>query len=162
MDVLARVVLHVDAGDADAAHPAVGLNIQITLLANGQLKLRNLIAGGQIRIKIIFPGENGTPVHRAVGGQAHQGSVVHCLAVGHGQGPRHAGADFADVGVGGLPKGGGAGTEQLGGRGQLHVHFQADDDFIRGHKYPYSSSGATPRGCVLVRPRGGLRGSLSG
>ena len=134
VDVLARVILHVDARNADALFGTVHRDRQMAMLADGQVKLRDLVAGRQVGVKIVFAGENGIAVDAAVGGKAHQAGIVHGLPVEHGQGTGHAAADFADIAVGSLPETGGAGAEKFGGRSQLYVDFQADDGFICRHE----------------------------
>ena len=44
MDVLARIVLHMDARDADAFFSAVHRDRQMAVLTDGQVELRNLVA----------------------------------------------------------------------------------------------------------------------
>ena len=134
MDVLARVILHVDARDADALFGAVHRDRQMAMLTDGQVELRDLVAGRQVGVKIVFTGKDGIAVDAAIGGKAHQAGVVHGLPVEHGQGAGHAAADFADIAVGSLPETGGAGAEKFGGRSQLYMDFQADDGFICRHE----------------------------
>ena len=66
---------------------------------------------------------------------------VYKRQVGNRQRTRHARANFTYVGVRRLAKRGRAGTEQFGCRGQLHMHFQANNGFISGHKSTYSLLG---------------------
>ena len=48
----------------------------------------------------------------------------------HRQRARKSQADRADVGIGGRAESGWAAAENLGGGGQLHVHFEPDDRFV--------------------------------
>ena len=133
MDVLARVVFHVDAGDADAALFPVDRDVEPAVLAEGKLELRNLVVLGHVGVEIVFPGELRALIDGRVDGERHARGVFHGLAVEHGQNAGHSGANFADIGVGLVAEGIGAGTEKLAGSGQVHVHFQADDSLVCGH-----------------------------
>ena len=95
---------------------------------------------------------SGTGIYGAIGGKANQSGKVNSLTVGHGQSTGHARAHFAHIGVGRLPKGRGAGTEQFGGRGKLHMHFKANHGFIGGHRSNYSLSGVQPRNRAAKAP----------
>ena len=152
MNIFARVVFHMDACNAHALDAPVHVYFKVAVLADGQLELRNLVARGQVGIKIVFTRKNGACIDGAIGGQANQGGKMNGLPIGNRQCAGHARAHFANIGVGGLPKCCGAGTEQFGGRGKLHMHFKANHGFIGGHRSNYSLSGVQPRNCAAKVP----------
>ena len=83
MDQLAGVLLQVNPGDADALEAAVDLNVQVAVLRQGQLVLGDLVALGQIGVKIVLAGEDRLRGDAAVGGQGHLQGVFQGLAVQH-------------------------------------------------------------------------------
>ena len=87
MDVFAGVILHMDTGDADLLRTVLGFDFQPAVLADGQVELGNLVAGREIRIKVVLAGENGALVDVAVRGQTHQGGVMHGWALTLGRAP---------------------------------------------------------------------------
>ena len=133
MNVLARIIFHMNPGNADALRLAVHRHVKMTVFADGQIELRNLIAGGKIRVEVVLTGKDGAAMHFAVGGKAHQRGIMHGLTINDRQSTGHARADFAHIAVGRLPETRRAGTEQFGSGGKLHMHFQADNGFISGH-----------------------------
>ncbi len=66
MNALAGVVFHVDARDADALLRPVDLDIDVAMLGERLIVLRDLIALGKVRIKIVLAGEYGSRVHLTV------------------------------------------------------------------------------------------------
>ena len=132
MEQLTGVFLDVDTGYADALGIAflVHDDVQMTMLAQWNIILGNLIGLGQVGIHVVFPIHFGNGVDGAVGDQAGHDGVPHGLAVQLGQGAGQADADGAAVGVGLATEGGGAPAENLGGGGQLDMGFQAPDHFI--------------------------------
>ena len=130
MNVLARVVFHVDAGDADALLPFFRVDEDMAVFGHGQVELGYLVAHGQVRVEIVLAGEKRGTVHRAIHGQSHFYRVFHGPGVHHRQGARHARAHGAGILVGGGPEGRGTGTENLAAGFELGMHFQPDDDFV--------------------------------
>ena len=149
---LAGVLLHVDAGDADGPALPVHLDLHPAVLANGQLELGDLVALGQVGIKIVLAGEAVLPVQARVGGQAQLDGRFHHLAVEHRQRAGHAQTDGAGVGVGRGAERGGAAAEDLALGVHLGVDFQPD----HGFKFHGCSRG------VRVGPGGRRRWSRRG
>ena len=58
VDALAGVVFHVDARDPDALVDAADLDVDIAVLGQRLIVLRDLVALGQIRIEVVLAGEN--------------------------------------------------------------------------------------------------------
>jgi len=133
VDELARVLLQVDAGDADAPGRAVHPDVQMAVLRQGQFVLGNLVALGEIGIEIILPGKNRFFIDPAVGGQGHFQGEIHGLAVQDRQSPGHPQADLADLGVGRGSEMGGAAAENLAGGQEFGVDFQPDNRFVCHH-----------------------------
>ena len=92
--------------------------------------LRNLVALGQVRIKIIFPRKNRSLVDAAIQRHRRQRSELHSFLIQHRQGSRHSQANRAHIGVGRSAKTRRARTENLRRRQQLDVHFQPNDRLI--------------------------------
>ena len=134
MNVLARVVFHVDAGNPDPLAFSGHGDVQPAVLAQRLLKLGDLIILGHVGVEIVFAGETGVAVNLRVDGQRHAGGIFHRLAVQRGQHARHAGAYFTDVGVGRVAERVGAGAEQLAFGGEMHMNLKPDDGFIIRHE----------------------------
>ena len=155
VDVLARVRLHVNAGDADAPRLSSDINVKVAVFAQGAFKLGNLVVYRHVRVKIVFPGKNGVVVDGAAKGETGPGGILHRALVEHRQRAGHTGAHFAHVGVRLHAKGGRAGTEQLGFRTQMNMHFKADDGFVLGHA-PSARPHRAPAGATrAARTTGG-------
>ena len=102
VETLAGVLFHVQAGDADALCSSVGRgNLDESMLGDGLVELRDLVALGQVGIEVIFAGEDGALTHLAVDGQRGQRGKLDGLLVEHRQGAGQAQANRADVGIGG-------------------------------------------------------------
>ncbi len=69
---------------------ALHLDLDLAVLADREIKLGNLIALGQVGIKIVLAGKPVFPVEGAIGGQAKFNGRFHHLAVEYRQGARHA------------------------------------------------------------------------
>ena len=123
------VFLHVNPRDADLFAGVAHLDMDKSVLGDGKFVLGNLIALGQIRIKIVLAGKPAFPVDLAVGGHGHAQGKVHHLFVEHRQYARHPQTNRAGVRVGGRTEFGGATAEYLGSGFQLGMNFQADDGF---------------------------------
>ena len=141
VDVLARVVLEMDARDADALHRVAHGDVEMPMLADGLLVLRNLIPLGQVGIEVVLAGEDRGAIHGAPHGNPHTCGELHGLLVEHGQHTGHTGAHLADMGVGVGPEGRRTRTEQLRPGTQLGVDFKTDDGFVRGHGYSLPDTG---------------------
>jgi hypothetical protein len=66
--------------------------------------LRDLVALGQVRIKIIFPREDGNFVHATLQRHRRQGREFHGFAVQHRQGAGKSETHGAHVGIWGIAK----------------------------------------------------------
>jgi len=129
MDQLARVFLHVNPGDADLPGPLARLDHDVPVLRQRIGVLRNLVALGQVGIKVIFPCKDVLRIDGAVRRERHLHGVFHDFLVEHGQDARHSQTNGAGVAVGGRAEFGGTGTENFCFREQLGVDFQPDDGF---------------------------------
>ena len=128
---LARVLLQVDAGDADALRRAVGQpDVDVAAGADGRFVLGNLVALGQVGVEVVLAGKQVVAGNLAAGGQAHLHGVFHGHVVHLGQGAGVAQRDDAQViirqravliFIRGI---------HLAVREQLRVHFQANDGLV--------------------------------
>ena len=142
VEALAGILFHVQACDADAFCAAIaGGHVDPAVLGQGLVKLRNLIALGQVGIEVVLAGEDGTLAHLAVDGQRGQRGKLDGLFVEHRQSAGQSQAHRADVGVGGRAELIGATAEGLGGGEQLHVHLEAYDGLVLGHDFRRKSGG---------------------
>ncbi len=130
MNQFAGIFFDVDSGDADGLGTCCSFDIQVTVLAEGQVILGNLIGLRQVGIEVVLPILLGEGSDLAVGGKAGLDGIVHHLLVQHRQSARHTHAHRASLGVWFCPEGGGTATENFGGGFQFTVNLQADDHFI--------------------------------
>jgi len=126
---LAGVLLHVDAPDADALPRAADLDLDVTVLSDGQFVLGDLVALGQVGVEIVLTREAALAGDRAAGGERHAQGIVHHGPVEHGQHPRHAQADRAGVGVGRRAELGRTAAENLGSGLELGVNLKTNHRF---------------------------------
>ena len=130
MDQLAGVLLHVELVDTDGLLPAgLGVDGELAVADDGEIELGDLVGLGEVGVEVVLPVEPAGPGDLPVQGQAHLHGVLQHLLVDHRQGAGHAHAHRAAVGVGGAAELGGAGAEDLGLGGELHVGLQTDDSF---------------------------------
>ena len=97
VDIFAGVFFHVDARQAHALRRAVQLDVDVAAGADRQLVLANLIALGQIRIKVILAGENARPRDFAMGRQTGFDGEFDDSFVQHRQNAGKTGAHRASV-----------------------------------------------------------------
>src|SRR4029077_18231631 len=97
-----------------------------------QFVLRDLVALGQVRIKIIFAREARVLVHSAVDGQSGAHGHFNGALVENGQRAGKTEADGADVGVRRIAETRGAAAENFRFGEELDVDFQADDRLVFG------------------------------
>ncbi len=131
MQALARVLFEVQARDADALGAACGgFNVNISVLGQRLVVLRDLVSLGQVRIKIIFTSEDRSFVDAAV--QRHRGQYrkLYYLLIEHRQRARKPQAHRTYIGIGRRAKLGGASAKNLGRGEQLHVDFKPDHRLI--------------------------------
>ncbi len=126
VDQLARVLLHVQLVDA---HRLAAADVHPAVPGNGQVELGNLIGLGQVRVEVVLPVKAALFGDLTPQGQTGLDGKFQHLLVEYGQGAGHAGAHRTAVGVGCATEGGGAGAENFGGRGELHMGLQTDDGF---------------------------------
>jgi hypothetical protein len=91
--------------------------------------LGNLVAFGQIRVKIIFPVKPAFFGNGAVCGQSRLNGESDRFLVQYRQHPGHTRAHRAGIGIRGIAESGGAGTENFGLGFELGVDLQADNRF---------------------------------
>src|SRR6185503_11350746 len=104
------------------------------MLGEWSVKLRNLIALGQVWIKVILSGKNGNRVESAIQGQGGFRGHDSRFPAQNGQGTGKTKANRARVRVGRRPKCGRTRTEDFGLGQQLRMDFKTDDRFV-GHKF---------------------------
>ena len=136
MKRLARILFHVHTRDADAARPAVRLELDCPGRRKRAVVLRDLVALGEVRIEVVLAREDGDVVDGAAKGVRGAYRQFDGAAVQDGQGARHAEAHRADVGVGRRSKRSAAAAEDLRRREQLAMNLKADDRLERvGHGF---------------------------
>jgi len=132
MGEFAGVFLQVSAPHADALCPLAGADIQVSVFRQRLFILRNLVALGQIGIEVILAREDAGLSHLAVQRQGGLDGQRHRVLVDHRERARHPQAHLAHrrvrQGLGVIHNS--AGTEHLGARRQLHMHFQPNVSFI--------------------------------
>ena len=127
---LAGVLLHMDAGDADA--PGLSPRFDVEVAADRQRPVvhRDLVPLRQVGIEIILAREDRQRLDIAAESQGGAQGELPRPPVENRQRAGHAQAHRADVGVGGVPEAGGAAAEDLRFGEELAVHFEADDRFV--------------------------------
>ena len=90
MDALACVFFHMQASDADAFGHSVARaierrNIDPPVFRQGLVELRNLIALGQVRIKIVFARKDRILAHFTIDRRRRQHSKFHGALIQHRQ-----------------------------------------------------------------------------
>jgi hypothetical protein len=134
VDALAGVVLEMGSRDADAFPGAVRPHyVDMAVLGDGLVVLRNLVALRQVRIEVVLAREDGRLAHLAIQRQPRLHRHFHDAAIQHRQRAGHAEANRTDVGIGLGTETGGATTENLGLGGELDVHLKADHGLVLGH-----------------------------
>ena len=129
MDQFARVFFQVDPFDSHRVRSSViAGDLQKAILAKGSFVLRNLVALGQIRVKVVLARKARMPVDHAAESKACLDRELHGLLVEHGKRAGLAGAHRADAAVGRSLVIYRTGAEELGLSLQLHVRFKTDDD----------------------------------
>src|SRR4029077_17894531 len=114
VQALARVLLQVDAGDTNLLGRAINFDFDHAVLGQWLVILRNLVALGQVGVKIILAGENGGFVDSTLQRHGRQRSELYRFAVQHRQGPRQAQAHRTNIRVGRIPEASGARAEDFG------------------------------------------------
>src|SRR5579859_5856187 len=131
VDVLARVLLHVHARDADTPRRAAHLDVEVPLVAERLVVLADLVALRQVRVEVVLAGEAARRGDGAREGQRGAHRHRDGVRVEHGQRARQPQAHRAHLRVGRRAVVGGAAAEGLAAREQLRVHLQPDDGLVR-------------------------------
>ena len=144
VDQLARVLLQVQALDADVEEAAVlGLHLDHALAHDGVIQLADLIAGRQVGIEVVLAVELALQIDLRLQAQTRLHRLLDAVLV---QGRQHAGEASVDqrhLLVRTRAKTDSGAREQLGLRRHLGVDFQPHDDF--------PVAGATFDQCFVVR-----------
>ncbi|MPM94418.1 hypothetical protein SDC9_141564 [bioreactor metagenome] len=129
MDQLAGILFNVNTGHTDALDILPHQHIQITMLAQGYIELRDLVCLGQVRVKVVFAVLLRHPINGAVQRMAHFNSTFDHLLVEHRQraGVAHANRAAKGIDLGTKPVF--AATENFCFCVQLGMYFKADDGF---------------------------------
>ena len=132
MEQLTGVFLDVDTGYADALGIAflVHDDVQMTMLAQRNIILGNLIGLGQVRIEVVLTVLLADIVDLAAQSMTHADGIVNNLLIQYRQRTGHTGADRAAVGVYFRAEGVLAAAVNLGLCIQFGMDFQANDDLI--------------------------------
>ena len=129
VDRLAGVLFQVQAGDADDLGGAVGqFDLDLAGADDGVFELADLIARGQIGVKIVLPVEAADGVDMRVKPEPGAHGLGDALGVDHRQHTRKGCIDEADLAVGfGSERRRGA-AEQFRLADHLSMDFEADHD----------------------------------
>src|SRR5690348_8646169 len=118
------------ARDANALFLAASLYFEPAARRQWQFKLRDLIAFGQIRIKVIFARKTRALLHLAMQRQSGFYGEIQRVPVEHRQSAGQAEAYRADILIGGIAETRGAGAKGFRQRSELDVHFESDDALV--------------------------------
>ena len=113
----------------DACAAVLQQDLEAAAADDGGLELADLVALGQVRVKVVLAVEHRAPADVGADAQAEHHRVAHDLLIQYRQRARHGQVDRAGLGVGLGAEGGGRAGKYLGTGGQLQVYFQADDGF---------------------------------
>ena len=130
VNTFAGVVLHVHARNSDPFVHTIHRNIDVTMLGQRLIILRDLISLGQIRIEVVLAREARRGPDPAIQRQRRFDRQVHGLAAQHGQRSGQAQANWTNVRVRLRAEAGGAATKDLRRGSQLDVHLQADHRLV--------------------------------
>ncbi len=135
---LTGVFFQVQLGDVDppdvSLTAALHRHIQVAAARQRHVVLRDLVAFGQVGIKVVLAVEEGDRLDLGVHGCRQQDAFFDHRFVQHRQHARQTGADRADIGVRlVIPRICLAGAENLGGGIELDMGFEANDGFVIGH-----------------------------
>jgi len=129
------IFFEVQLVNAHAAGDAIGhVQVKVAALADGFVELGDLVALGQIGVKVVLAIKVRNRVDLRMHRGCQQRALVDGFAVQNGQHTGHAGANRANIAIwGGFPRVGLAGAEDLGLGVELDVGFEPDDDFVIFH-----------------------------
>lgn len=144
MVTLAGILFQMSSREIDRLHirfARLGFHTEghLAALHNRMLKLADLVALGQIGVKIVLTIEDGTFGHLCTDGKTKLGSALYRTAVQNGQSARQRQINVASLRVG-LSSEMRAGTgKNLRIRGELNVRLQTD------HNFPLHDVSRAPR-----------------
>jgi hypothetical protein len=133
MKQLASIFFHVNPCDSKLPVPTTKLHwkiqINATLLGNGNVKLRNLVPLGQVRVEVLLPIKLGSHGDLTVKSKAQPHGTLDNLLIQNWQRPRvsHAGRADSAVRLGAIVIW--AGAKCLGDSRQLDMGLNSDDRF---------------------------------
>ena len=132
VQALAGVLLEMQPLDADHdALAAEQIDDDLALADHRALVLADLIALRQVGIEIVLPVEHRIEIDLGLEPEPGADGLGDAARVDDGQHAGHGGVDQADMGVGLAAELGRCAREQLGVRGDLGVHLQADHHLER-------------------------------
>ena len=127
---LSRVFFEVSACDAYGMCAAIRQrNHELSAAHNGLLKLADLVALGQIRIKVVLAIEHGALADLRAHTQPEHNSKEYIFSIQHGQHTRHCQIDRVGLCIRWRAKGCGTTGKNLRLCGQLQVDFQPNHHF---------------------------------
>src|SRR5262249_44825813 len=129
MERLAGVLLHVHAQDAAAARLPVHLEVELAMLAQRLVVLRDLVALRQVGIEIVLAIEFRLLANATAEPESGLDGEIERVLVQYRQYAGLRGADRADSRIGNAAESDFTSAEQLGIRCELHVHLETDDRF---------------------------------
>ena len=139
---LSRVLLEVNAVQADLAPAGVRLDGDAASRRERALVLGDLIALREVGVEVVLPFEDAAGLDRAAGREGDAQRERHHLAVRDRQRAGIAEADRADGGVRRRAERHGARAERLALRLELRVHLEPDHRLERGRRHERECSGA--------------------
>ncbi len=135
VQIFRGVIFKMQSRDADALGLAVVLDFKPAARGQRQFVHRNLVALGQVRIKIIFSCEARKFLHVQMQRQRCADAQLNRALVQHGQSAGQAEAYRTRVRIRRIAKARRARTERLGQCLELHVDFETDDRLIARHDF---------------------------
>ena len=150
VDALTGVLFHVRAADAHVPRAARQIDVQVTVLGEGLLVLRDLIALREIRIEVLLAREDararGSCTRARAPRARRAGRPARWSPAAPPASPRQVGAH---VRVRLAPERSGATAEQLALREQLRVDFESNDRLVA-----LTHCNGTFSGALALRSRG--------
>src|SRR4051812_8799055 len=138
MDVLSRVLFHVDTREAYPFRAFADIDVEMAMLTERQLVLADLIALRQIGIEVIFSREAAVRGDSALRCQTHADGELDDSFIQHREHSGKTHADGAGVVVRRIAEARRAAAEDLRLRQKLRVDFQTDHGFIvRAHSFGF-------------------------
>jgi hypothetical protein len=116
--------------DLDPLLLIIGKDFDKTLFSQRILVHGDLVPLGEVRIKIVLPGEKAVRGDPAGSGQPQFDGKFDSLPVDHRKGTGLSSADRTSQGIGFFPESGGTTTEYLRLSEKLSMYFQTDDGFV--------------------------------